>query len=286
MTKEQKDRLTVRVTSVGFSILVFALFKPLGIGDLGWVVYLHLAAIWVLGIGGCYVTEAILKYIVRMPASFDKGAEYIIRRNLRFQLINTPLMALMCCVYFSLFTSHLSLLTLSGYLTMLLILAFCSFVIGLFWRFKFLNERLKCVDASMCNSANQVASSTKTLTHSHIDTITLSGSTSENLTLSISDLLYVESVGNYLKIYRLSEGEVRSDMIRATSKQIEEVLKEYPLVVRCHRAFLVNLAQVEKIVSQSGSMQLKMKHSGDTLPVSRSHTAHVKDIFLADRMMK
>ena len=35
MTKEQKDTMTVRVTSVGFAILVFALFKPLGMGDFG-----------------------------------------------------------------------------------------------------------------------------------------------------------------------------------------------------------------------------------------------------------
>lgn len=33
MTKEQKDTMTVRVTSVGFAILVFALFRPLGMGD-------------------------------------------------------------------------------------------------------------------------------------------------------------------------------------------------------------------------------------------------------------
>ena len=134
MSKEQKDTLTVRVTSVGFSILVFALFKPLRMGDLGGIVYLHLAAIWLLGIGSCYLTEAILKYILRMPASFDKGAEYIIRRNLRFQLINTPIISLMVCLYLHFVMSGQGLpspLSWQGYLTMLLIIAFCSFTIGL-----------------------------------------------------------------------------------------------------------------------------------------------------------
>ena len=143
MTKEQKDTMTVRVTSVGFAILVFALFRPFGMGDLGWMLYPHLAAIWVLGTGVCYVTEAILKYLVRMPASFDKGVEYIIRRNLWFQFINTPLIALMCCVYlhFPLSTFH-SPLTFPDYLTMLLIIAFCSFTIGLYWRVRFRSKYL------------------------------------------------------------------------------------------------------------------------------------------------
>lgn len=285
MTKEQKDTLTVRVTSVGFSILVFALFKPLGMAGLGWTVYLHLAAIWVLGIAFCYITEAILKYLLRMPAAFDKGAEYIIRRNLWFQLINTPLVALMVCSYLMLFTSLPSPLTLSSYLTMLLILAFCSFTIGLYWRFKFRNKYLaaELEEVRLLNeelrikNEEPIEDSSSFVTHH--SSVTLSGSTSDSLTLPISDLLYIESVGNYVKVYYLHDGEVHNDMLRTTSKQMEETLKDYPMVVRCHRAFLVNLAQVEKIVSQSGTIQLLMKHTHDTLPISRSNTTQVKSSF-------
>ena len=102
MKPYRKETLVTRVTSVGFVILALAVFKPLGIGGLGWMVYVYLAALWALGIGVCYVSEIILKYIVRLPASLDKGAEYIIRRNLWFQLINTPLTALLVTVYFHL----------------------------------------------------------------------------------------------------------------------------------------------------------------------------------------
>ena len=48
------------------------------------------------------------------------------------------------------------------------------------------------------------------------------------------------------------------------------------MIVRCHRAFLVNLGQVEQIVSHSGSTQLLIKHSHESLPVSRSNMAQVK----------
>lgn len=71
-------------------------------------------------------------------------------------------------------------------------------------------------------------------------------------------------------------GPVRTDMLRATSKQLEDELRAYPMVIRCHRAFLVNLQQVAQIISRAGAMQLQMKHCNDSIPVSRSNMMQVK----------
>ena len=106
--------------------------------------------------------------------------------------------------------------------------------------------------------------------------MTLAGTTNESVTLQISHLLYIEAVGNYVKVNYLRNGQVYTDMLRATMKQMEETLQGYPIIVRCHRAFLVNLGQVEQIVSHSGSTQLLIKHCQESLPVSRSNMAQVK----------
>ena len=108
------------------------------------------------------------------------------------------------------------------------------------------------------------------------EALTLCGTTNESVTLHVSDLLYIEAVGNYVKVNHLRDQQVRTDMLRATMKQMEETLHHYPMIVRCHRAFLVNLGNVEQIVSHSGSIQLLIKHSHDSLPVSRSNMAQVK----------
>ena len=94
--------------------------------------------------------------------------------------------------------------------------------------------------------------------------------------LQISHLLFIEAVGNYVKVSHLRDGQVRTDMLRATMKQMEETLQGYPMIVRCHRAFLVNLGQVEQIISHSGSTQLLIKHCHESLPVSRSNMAQVR----------
>ncbi len=96
------------------------------------------------------------------------------------------------------------------------------------------------------------------------------------MTLQISDLLFIEAVGNYVKVNHLRDGQVHTDMLRVTMKQLEGTLLPYPMVVRCHRAFQVNLGQVEQITSHSGSTQLLIKHCHESLPVSRSNMAQVK----------
>ena len=305
MSQGKKDTIKTRIISTVFTVLALAIFKPFGLEAWQWLGYAHLFIIGILGIGCCFVTEGILKYLLKKPRSLNHGVDYIIRRNLWFQLINTPLIALIICLYRHFFMSDLvpgNVLSWSNYLETLLIIAFCSFAIGLYWRFKFrsryltaeleetrlLNEQLRhrqqeaeqrallaaqAVPPSQNEQQEQPAITTAQLPQD----VTLTGTTSETVKVHIPDLLYIEAVGNYVKIYQLSEGQVRTDMLRATSKQMEDDLRGYPMIVRCHRAFLVNLQQVEQILSRAGTMQLMIKQCQESLPVSRSNMPGIKE---------
>ena len=286
MDKGHKETISIRFFSTAFMVLAIAIFKPFGLEMWQWQAYVHLLALFALGMSSCFLSEAILKFIVRMPRSYDQGVSYIISRNLRFQLINTPLVSLFICLYRHIAMSHQvesNKLSLSNFLETLAIIAFLSFAIGLYWRFKFrsrylaaeleetrqLNEQLKKTQSALVKGdAPQEASDTQ---------VVLSGTTNESVSLDIANLLYIEAVGNYVKVCQLLDGNVKTDMLRATSKQMEENLQAYPLIVRCHRAFLVNLGQVEQIVSNSRTMQLVMKHSHDAIPVSRSNMSQIKE---------
>ena len=291
MNKGQRETMTIRVASTAFVTLALAVFKPFGLDAWHWQAYVHLAIIFLLGVAACMLTDVVLKYVVRMPRSYDHGVSYIIRRNLWFQLINTPLVALVICLYRHFVLSDRvpgNQLSWGNYFETLLIIAFCSFAIGLYWRFKYrsrylameleetrqLNEQLMRSQAA----ASEPPVGSPSERHDDGDApLVLTGTTNETVTLHIAHLLYIEAVGNYVKVCHLCGGEVRTDMLRATMKQTEDSLQAYPMVVRCHRAFLVNLAQVEQFVTRSGSMLLLIKHTGDTIPVSRSNMAHVKE---------
>ncbi len=284
MEKGHQETFKVRFVSVSFSVLALAIFKPFGLTAWQWQAYLHVLLIGVFGFVVCMLSEAVLRFAVGMPRAYNQGVDYIIRRNLWFQIINTLLISLMICLY-----RHFVLidriednqLSLSNYFETLVVMGFCSFAIGIYWRYKFrsrylaaeleemrlLNEQLTCVRKS--------ADSEQPL-----NIITLTGTTSETLTLSVSSLLYIEAVGNYVKVYHVENDEVLSDMLRSTLKQMEEMLKDNPSIVRCHRAFLVNINQVEQVVSHSGTMQLLIKSCHDFIPVSRSNITRIKDAIL------
>ena len=308
MNKGHKETISIRLVSCAFMVLAIAVFKPFGLEVWQWQAYIHLLAIFALGLFCCLLTEVILKYVVRMPRSYDRGVSYIISRNLRFQCINTPLVSLLICLYRHFAMSDVvegNRLSLSNYLETLVIIAFLSFAIGLYWRFKFrsrylaaeleetrqMNEQLKILQTSSQNS-QKTTESTAPLPKSSTNQdsqITLEGTTNEHVSLDISDLLYIEAVGNYVKILSLKatkgqavskeeNNEVQTHMLRATMKQMEDALQAYPMIVRCHRAFMVNLGQVEQISSNSRAMQLVMRHSHDAIPVSRSNVNKLKEL--------
>ena len=256
-------------------VLAIAIFKPFGLEVWQWQAYIHLLCIFALGLISCFITEIILRYILRMPRSYDRGVSYIIGRNLRFQLINTPLVALLICLYRHFAMSSLvesNQLSPSNYLETLAIIAFLSFAIGLYWRFKF-RSRYLAAELEETRQLNEQLKKTQNAL--------VKGDAPQEA--SITDLLYIEAVGNYVKVCHLRDGQVQTDMLRATMKQTEETLQDYPMIVRCHRAFLVNLRQVEQVISHAGSTQLLIKHCHESLPVSRSNMAQVRAAILHER---
>ena len=297
MNKGHKETISTRFISTVFMVLAIAIFKPFGLEVWQWQAYIHLLCIFALGSFSCFLTEIILRYVIHMPRSYDRGVSYIISRNLRFQCINTPLVSLLICLYRHFAMSELvegNKLSFSNYLETLVIIAFLSFAIGLYWRFKFrnrymaaeleetrqMNEQLKKLQTSVLDS-QKTMESTNSLSESsnnQASQITLEGTTNEHVSLEISNLLYIEAVGNYVKVCQLQDNEVQTHMLRATMKQMEDELQDYSMIVRCHRAFMVNLGQVEQISSNSRAMQLVMRHSHDAIPVSRSNVNKLKEL--------
>ena len=296
MKQGRIETITTRIVSTTFVVMALAVFKPFGLDAWQWQGYLHLVVLGVIGFSICMMTDVILRYVVKMPRSFKKGAEYIIRRNLWFQCINTPLVALGICLYRHFVLSDRvegNQFSLVNFLETLVIIAFCSFAIGLYWRFKYrseylameleetrlLNEQLKEIQSKTTSEKPLQQASASTACQPQ--ELTLTGTTNESVMLQISHLLYIEAVGNYVKVNYLRNDQVHTDMLRATMKQMEETLQGFPMIVRCHRAFLVNLGQVEQIISHSGSTQLLIKHCHESLPVSRSNMSQVKAAVLS-----
>ena len=106
----------------------------------------------------------------------------------------------------------------------------------------------------------------------------LQGNTKNNsVKLNIRDFLYAESDANYARILYLKNGEVASETLRITIKQLEERLSEFENITRCHRAYIVNTAQIAYLEGTCVKSEAHFLSTGVTIPVSKTYYKAVTD---------
>lgn len=108
--------------------------------------------------------------------------------------------------------------------------------------------------------------------------IVIEGQTNESLSVLPIDLLCITSEGNYIKIAYLDHKSTSyaTKLLRTTMKQIDTQLLPYTDIVRCHRAFLVNLNHVRHVTTSSAGLSLLLDSADIVIPVSRSHLGSIK----------
>jgi len=93
----------------------------------------------------------------------------------------------------------------------------------------------------------------------------------DQLSLLPNQLIYVESVGNYVEVHWLNFMFPQKTVLRSTLKEVEAALRNQPQFFRCHRAFLINLKAVNQTEGNARGYQLTMSGSAQVIPVSRSY---------------
>ncbi len=109
--------------------------------------------------------------------------------------------------------------------------------------------------------------------------LVFSGGTKEMLEMDARSFLYAESEGNYVRLHYFSPNDNRpvSKLLRLTMKQAEASVASAPFIVRCHRAFLVNLHQVSKVDGNSQGYRLRLEGCAEEVPVSRGYAKEIKE---------
>ena len=88
-------------------------------------------------------------------------------------------------------------------------------------------------------------------------------------------LYYIESADNYVIIHYLNMGKMEKMMIRNTLKNIEWRFKDRSLV-RCHRSYIANIANVKMLKKSDNEMMLDFGiDSIKPLPVSKTYSDEV-----------
>jgi hypothetical protein len=96
-----------------------------------------------------------------------------------------------------------------------------------------------------------------------------------------SEWLFIEAEGNYLRLWVRQNGELTDFRLRGTIKGMSERLAHEVNCFQCHRAFLVNLANVQHVEGNSAGYRLTMDPGLAAVPVSRSKTQAFREVMEA-----
>lgn len=90
-------------------------------------------------------------------------------------------------------------------------------------------------------------------------------------TIPAQYLLYIESSDNYIIVYYLDSGSVKSNIFRGSMKLLERDLRNYP-VHRCHRSFFVNALNIKQLRKGKKGYEILINAPKELIiPVSRTY---------------
>lgn len=105
----------------------------------------------------------------------------------------------------------------------------------------------------------------------------ISENRNEKLILESSELILVKSAENYVEIQYLSGGSCTKKLLRTTFKSMEDQLKPFSQMIRCHRTYIINMDHVLKLHREYGRIYLRMNEIKEDIPVSRQFLLGIKN---------
>jgi len=270
------------LTGLAFFVF-FTLMRPFGFrnsaGD----------TLWMLQSFGCcsiiffflIFTEIIVTYMFRLPCDYSRDWPYQIKTRMAFYPLLIVMMAGVVGEYFTIIEHGWKNwmyfwmdadggFTLKWYMNNFAQdIVWCIFL-AIYWYYK-TKSRMKEYKIQQLLAINDEIDKTETTVVEKLDAVNITGESKESLLVSPSDIIYIESVANYLSIKYLQDGELKQKRIRNTLKNVEETLAGYPFLLHCHRAFLVNTRFITHVEGNAAGCQLHLFSIDHTIPVSKAN---------------
>jgi DNA-binding LytR/AlgR family response regulator len=96
------------------------------------------------------------------------------------------------------------------------------------------------------------------------------------LQIDVANIAFLEAQDNYVQVNYFEQGMFKRRLLRTTMRKMEDSLKEYDFLFRCHRTYLVNFDLVERVSGNAQGYRLHLSGIEETIPVSRGLNAEVK----------
>ncbi len=100
-----------------------------------------------------------------------------------------------------------------------------------------------------------------------------------------SNVLYVEASDNYTNIHYINEGKEDCFILHSSMKQLEHAYAKEGML-RCHRGYLVNIANVKVLRKEKDGLAIELSQSDKIIPVSKTYVERVVHCFASSPSLK
>ena len=90
------------------------------------------------------------------------------------------------------------------------------------------------------------------------------------------NLILLRSAENYVEVIYRENQSIQKKLLRTTMMSIEDQLRGFQELVRCHRTCIVNTGSVAKMQKSATGVKLKLHEFEEDIPVSRQYLLNVK----------
>lgn len=141
------------------------------------------------------------------------------------------------------------------------------------------NNRMQRYQIEELQSINNLLEAEQDSAHNQAEPekIVLQGESRESIIINPSDILYVESLANYVNIVFFSASDLMQKRLRISLRDLEETLSPYPFIFHIHRAFLVNLTFITQVSGNAAGYKLQLFGTDKVLPVSKANVGRFKE---------
>lgn len=230
------------------------------------------------------VCDWVVSHCLRFPSDYSQTFDYQMKRLLLIFVPDVLLNALFNGLYFRVlgfgldgfctytFPMYLHVLKEAVFVGLFFFVGYAYITVIRIQRFQI--EELKSLNSLI--EKEQQSSACAEISASE-KKIILPNDGRDSFAVSPSEIVYLESVGNYVNVVYFSEMDVSQKRLRSSLKDVETALSDYAFIVHVHRAFVVNLRFVTQVSGNSAGYKLQLFGSDKIIPVSKANIRNFKE---------
>ncbi|QNM85038.1 LytTR family transcriptional regulator [Polaribacter pectinis] len=247
---------------LGFFIFLFLLtFQPFGIQNLDHNIYLYA--------GGFGIVSFLihLLFFVFCPLYFKKtfkNENWTVGKNILFLFFVTIFISLGNWYYNTLIRGEITTKSPLDFFLYTAALSFFPIII-----LTFTIERIYSIKKEKTSKEIMSSKTPKALEKQNNVVEIFGDNNNESILFTFNELLYISSQGNYVSFHLKKENTIEEKVIRSTLTKVQNSLKTYTNIVRCHKSYIINTNFIDSVSGNARGYYLNSNNFTNLIPISR-----------------